>query len=132
MRVSTRTEPSAETRVLDQLEVLRYCEAEMKNSAAPGFDTSTVQVTNVSGHGIRLLAHGAEDFVPYDKFPWFLDAPVSAISNFEQPSVCHFYLPDLDVDVVVETVEHPERFPLVATWTLLFTYPQTRLFVVRP
>ena len=32
--------------------------------------------------------------------------------NVEQPSPDHFYWPDLDVDLGLETIEHPEKFPL--------------------
>jgi hypothetical protein len=30
----------------------------------------------------------------------------------EEPSVGHFYWPDLDVDLTAEIIEDPERFPL--------------------
>jgi hypothetical protein len=30
------------------------------------------------------------------------------------PSSHHLYWPDLDVDLAVESIEHPERFPLVS------------------
>jgi hypothetical protein len=32
----------------------------------------------------------------------------------EQPHATHLYWPDLDVDLTVESVEFPERFPLVS------------------
>jgi hypothetical protein len=32
----------------------------------------------------------------------------------ELPSSHHLYWPDLDVDLAVESIEHPERFPLVS------------------
>jgi hypothetical protein len=32
----------------------------------------------------------------------------------QQPSAHHLYWPDLDVDLAVESIEHPERFPLVS------------------
>jgi hypothetical protein len=34
------------------------------------------------------------------------------ILNVEQPSEGHFYWPDLDVDLTVDIIEHPERYPL--------------------
>jgi hypothetical protein len=51
----------------------------------------------------------------YEDFPWFADAPVGKILNVEQPSEGHFYWPDLDVDLTVDIIEHPERFPLKAS-----------------
>ena len=77
-----------------------------------GATTSQVEVTNVSSHGLWLLAHGRELFLAYDDFPWFKEAPIGSVLNIEEPSPGHFYWPELDVDLGLETIEHPERFPL--------------------
>ncbi len=67
--------------------------------SALGNTTSAVEVTNISGHGIWLLAHDRELFMPYDEFPWFKDQPVRVILNVEEPSPGHFHWPDIDVDL---------------------------------
>jgi hypothetical protein len=82
-----------------------------------GTRTSLVEVTHISQHGFWLLLQGRELFVPFDKFPWFKDAPVGSILKVEQPHHGHLYWPDLDVDLAVESIEHPERFPLIAKTT---------------
>jgi len=79
-----------------------------------GKSTSEVEVTNINKHGIWLLAGDREMFMPYEDFPWFKDVPVRKIINVEEPSPGHFYWPDLDVDLGVESIEHPDRFPLKA------------------
>lgn len=79
-----------------------------------GNTTSGVEVTNISAHGIWLLVGEKELFMSYDDFPWFKDAPIGKILNVVEPSPGHFYWPDLDVDVGLETIEHPDRFPLIA------------------
>jgi hypothetical protein len=71
-------------------------------------------VTNVSQHGFWLLVEGRELFLPFKKFPWFKDAPVAQLLNVELPHPTHLYWPDLDVDLSVESIEFPERFPLVS------------------
>ena len=86
----------------------------MVKSSRPGKRTSAVEVTNVSSQGLWLLAGGRELFLPYDKFPWFGDATVKQILNVQEPSPGHFHWPDLDVDLGIESIEHPERFPLLA------------------
>ena len=73
-----------------------------------------VEVTNISSHGIWLLAGEKELFLSYEHFPWFKDAPIKKIFNLEEPIKGHFYWPDLDVDLSAEIIEHPERFPLKA------------------
>jgi len=83
-------------------------------SAAPGRSTSPVEVTNVSMHGFWILIGEQELFAPFKKFPWFKDASIGQITRVELPSPHHLYWPDLDVDLAVESLTHPERYPLVS------------------
>jgi hypothetical protein len=79
-----------------------------------GTDTSPVEVTNVSKHGIWLLLNEEEVFLPFEKFPWFRDAPVGKIMNVEFSSEQHLYWPELDIDLEVDSVLNPDRYPLVS------------------
>jgi len=63
------------------------------------------------------LAHDKELFMSYKDFPWFKDQTIQNILNVEEQSKNHFYWPDIDVDLSLETIEHPERFPLKAKHT---------------
>lgn len=83
-------------------------------SVAPGTSTSEVEVTNVSKHGFWLLIRDEEVFVPFAQFPWFRNAPIGHLVNVQLPSPHHLYWPDLDVDLAVESLFHPEQFPLVS------------------
>ncbi len=85
------------------------------SSSTHGISTSIVEVTNVSSHGIYLLADEREHFLPYDDFPWFKDAPIGKVINVKQISTGHFYWPDLDIDLGVDVIENPEKFPLKST-----------------
>jgi hypothetical protein len=84
------------------------------NSAAPGRSTSLVEVTNVSVHGFWLFVAERELLVPFAQFPWFREAAIGAIANVQLPSPHHLYWPDLDIDLAVESIEHPEKYPLVS------------------
>ena len=84
------------------------------NSAALGRSTSPVEVTNVSTHGFWLFVGEREHFVAFAEFPWFRDAAIGAITNVQLPSPRHLYWPDLDIDLAVESLEHPEKYPLVS------------------
>ena len=83
-------------------------------SSKHGLPTSDTEVTNVSSHGIWLLSEGREYFLSYDNFPWFKDASIGAVTNVLQQSKGHFYWPDLDVDIGIDSIMHPEKFPLKA------------------
>lgn len=80
----------------------------------PGAVTSAVEVTNISSHGFWLLLDDRELFLPFEEFPWFKGAAVEAILRVERPQSHHLYWPDLDVDLTVDSIEHPERYPLKA------------------
>jgi hypothetical protein len=80
----------------------------------PGTSTSGAEVTNISRHGVWLLVDDRELFMPFEEFPWFADAAVKAIVNVERPQPDHLYWPDLDVDLCVDSIEHPEKYPLRA------------------
>ena len=79
-----------------------------------GMSTSVVEITNISAHGVWLLAGEEELFLAYEDFSWFKDASVEQILNVREPTPGHFYWPDLDIDLGVETSRHPDRFPLRA------------------
>ena len=84
-------------------------------SATLGRSTSQVEVTNVSPHGFWLFVGEQELFVPFKEFPWFKDASIREITRVELPSAHHLYWPDLDIDLAVDSLTHPERYPLSVT-----------------
>ena len=84
------------------------------SSQTLGKNTSEVEVSHISPHGIWLLAGDKEYFMSYEDFPWFKNAAIKAVLKVEELSPGHFYWPELDVDLTLEIIEHPERFPLEA------------------
>jgi hypothetical protein len=84
------------------------------SSKALGKSTSAAEVTNISSHGVWLLAGDRELFMCYEDFPWFKNIAVGKILNVEEPRPGHFYWPNLDIDLTEEIIAHPERFPLKA------------------
>lgn len=85
----------------------------MKSSVL-GKNTSRAEIQDISPHGIWLFAKGREYMLPFEEFPWFRDAKVSAIYNVQLVHQTHLHWPDLDVDLDLESLQNPERFPLVA------------------
>jgi hypothetical protein len=68
----------------------------------------------VSPHGFWLLAGGLEYFLAFSDFPWFRGATLQQIFHLELLHGDHLYWPELDVDLDLERIQHPEKFPLVA------------------
>lgn len=80
----------------------------------PGTATSTAEITNISKHGFWMLIDDRELFVPFDEFPWFKRASVEAILRLERPTPGHLHWPELDVDLALNSIEHPEQYPLTS------------------
>ena len=78
---------------------------------------STIEVTNVSKHGLWIFLGDEELFVPFSQFPCLKDAPISQLLNVKRPQPHHLYWPELDIDIAVESIRRPEDFPLVSTLT---------------
>ena len=83
-------------------------------SAGPGPDTSRVEASNVTADGFCLRLGDEELLVTFAEFPWFRQATVAELERVERPAPDHLYWPALDIDLAVESIRHPERFPLVS------------------
>lgn len=77
-----------------------------------GESTSAIEVTDISPHGIWVLARGEELFLPYERFPWFKTGTVEAVLNVEEQSPGHYCWPDLDVDLGLDSMRNAEKYPL--------------------
>ena len=73
-----------------------------------------VEVGNVTRQGFWLLLDGRELFLPFEDFPWFRKASIESLTTIDRPSAHHLYWPMLDIDLAVDSIEHPERYPLVS------------------
>ena len=85
----------------------------MKSVARGKRFSGTAEVSMVTAEGLHIVLDGSERFMPFKKFPWFEHATISQIMNVEYESADHLRWPDIDVDLHVESIDHPERFPLI-------------------
>lgn len=83
-----------------------------------GKNISKAEITNISQHGFWMLIKGKEYFLPYDNFPWFKNATIDQISDFELSGQSHLHWPQLDVDLSLAIIEHPEKYTLVSSASL--------------
>ncbi len=79
-----------------------------------GTGTSGVEVLNVSPHGFWLMVGQREYFLDFDYFPWFRRATLEQLFQAELLHEEHLYWPALDVDLDLNRIQHPERYPLGA------------------
>ena len=78
-----------------------------------GKNTSVIEVQNISNVGIWLFVGGKEYFLPYKEYPWFKKATVEQIYDVELLRGKHIAWPSLDVELELESLENPEKYPLV-------------------
>ena len=50
----------------------------------------------------------------FDQFPWFRAATLAQLFAVELHHGDHLYWPELDVDLDLDRILHPEKYPLVA------------------
>jgi len=73
-----------------------------------------MEITRITLQGFWLLVNDKEYFVPFEQFPWFKEKSVREISNVQLFGKDHLYWEDLDVDLTLDMIEHPERYPFRA------------------
>lgn len=81
-------------------------------SQKPGKNTLGPEILNISKHGFWLFVNNHEYFLAFQEFPWFKEATISSLLKVTLPSEGHLYWQDLDVDLELESLEHPEKYPL--------------------
>ncbi len=70
------------------------------------------QITSIEDDGFWLLVKNKEFFVPFDRYPDFKNATVQQIFDFEDDGD-EFHWHSLDIDIELDALSHPERFPLI-------------------
>lgn len=78
-----------------------------------GKDISSVEVEKISRVGIRIKLEGHRYFLRYTEFPWFSGKDPQSVRSVEHLGNGHLRWPVLDVDLSLESIRHPERYPLV-------------------
>ena len=73
---------------------------------------SKAEIQNISNQGIWILVHEKEFFMPFEEFPWFLKATIKEIYNLKLLHGHHLHWPDLDIDIDIDALKHPELYPL--------------------
>jgi hypothetical protein len=77
-----------------------------------GVSISRSEITSIGPLGFWLLVDDREYFVPFADYPAFKDATVAQIYNVQQLGPEQLHWPELDVDIELDALQHPERFPL--------------------
>jgi len=86
----------------------------MRRSSVRGTSTSAdVDFLGLTPHALWIMVRGREYMLDYARFPWFRAASVADVAQIEL-RFDHLRWPALDVDLHLDSLEHPEQFPLVS------------------
>jgi hypothetical protein len=72
----------------------------------------SVNVENITPFGIWIFVKGFEYFLSYQDYPYFKEQTLKAIQNVDLIHGYHLYWPDLDVDLEIDNLVNPEKYPL--------------------
>ena len=92
-------------------ELVEKCEDDFKQQFAAHIGS----VLMIDAQGMMLSVLGPDSFVSYSRVPRLRDARVSSALNVRMAGPNAIEWPELDVDLGIESLKHPERYPLVMT-----------------
>ena len=70
-------------------------------------------VLMINAQGVMLSVQGNDYFISYNRVPWMKDASISDVLNVQMSGKTAIEWPTLDVDLEIESLKHPERYPLI-------------------
>ena len=85
----------------------------MQTDSKSNSASTSASVLMINGEGIMLSVLGRDYFLSYNRIPWMQDAPIRSVLNVQMSGPEAIAWPDLDVDLEVDSLRHPERYPLV-------------------
>jgi hypothetical protein len=69
------------------------------------------QITSIEKDGFWLLTREGEFLVSFERYPAFKTATIEQIFNFQE-HFGDFRWEELDIDIELEALKHPEKYPL--------------------
>ena len=73
----------------------------------------SVGVLMINAQGILITVQGNDYFLSYNRIPWMKDARISDVLNVKMSGRNAIEWEALDVDLEIESLKHPERYPLI-------------------
>ena len=85
----------------------------METTLDHSLQPTSVSVLMISAQGMMLSVLGQDYFVSCNRVPWLREARVSSALNVRMAGTNAIEWPELDVNLEIESLQHPERYPLV-------------------
>jgi hypothetical protein len=81
-------------------------------STKHGTNILTSNITSITHFGFWVLNEDKKYFISFTDYPAFKDVSVDKIFNLKIVSPGQLHWPDIDIDIEIDALENPHRFPL--------------------
>ena len=85
----------------------------MQNSSKSNTESTSVSVLMINGQGIMISVGGQDYFLSYNRIPWMREASIKDVLDVQMCGSEAIEWPNLDVDLEIDSLRHPERYPLL-------------------
>lgn len=85
----------------------------METSSKRNLQDTSVAVLMINDKGLMLTVNGNDYFLSYNRVPWMRDATIADALNVRMSGRNAIEWPNLDVDLEIDSLQHPERYPLI-------------------
>jgi len=85
----------------------------MKTNLKKSSKHTSVSVRSILPDGIFISVSEKDYYVSYDRLPWFRNAKISDIFNVKMCGNEGIRWDTLDVDLEIDSLKYPEKYPLV-------------------
>lgn len=85
----------------------------METNSNDNLQPTPVSVLMINSQGMMLSVLGQDYFLSYNRVPWLRNARISSALNVRMSGPRAIEWPELDIDLEIESLKHPERYPLV-------------------
>ena len=85
----------------------------MQTDLRSNINSTSASVLMINAQGIMISVLGQDFFISYNRIPWLQDAPIRSVLNVRMSGPEAIEWPELDVDLEIDSLRHPERYPLL-------------------
>ena len=85
----------------------------MQNNSKNNTNGTSVSVLMINSQGIMISVGGQDFFLSYNRIPWMREASIKDVLDVQMCGNEAIEWPSLDVDLEIDSLRHPERYPLL-------------------
>ena len=85
----------------------------MQSTLKNNINSTLADVLMINDRGIMISVQGQDYFLSYNRVPWMKDATINEVLDVRMSGKNAIEWPRLDVDLEVDSLKHPERYPML-------------------